>query len=160
MLISGMTISNLVDTGGSPGRRVRLLLVGLSLDFRAAYSTFSRPVRHDTHQVLHLRINLRIHPIPKLTSRMPLPVVATLMPLRFCRTMAANNRCASGCRAALPKLLLFINPNQILSWLTTRDSGAGYSPAIAAFQLLRPNRFSAPFGTSCLAVCLPQWREK
>lgn len=37
---SGMTISNLVDTGVSPGRRFQLLFIGLSLDFRAAYSTF------------------------------------------------------------------------------------------------------------------------
>jgi hypothetical protein len=40
VLISGMTISNLVDTGVSPGRRFQLLFIGLTLDFRAAYSTF------------------------------------------------------------------------------------------------------------------------
>lgn len=37
-------------------------------------------------------------------------VVATLMPLRCCRSIAADNRCASGARAALPELVLIYEP--------------------------------------------------
>nr|DAF16189.1 MAG TPA: hypothetical protein [Caudoviricetes sp.] len=32
------------------------------------------------------------------------------MPLSTCRIIAAYNRCASGIRAALPGLVLFMNP--------------------------------------------------
>lgn len=43
-------------------------------------------------------------------NSLPLPGVATLMPLRCCRSIAANNRCASGVRAALPELVLIYEP--------------------------------------------------
>lgn len=65
------------------------------------------------------------------------------MPLESCRPMPAYYQFRIGCPDASPALLLFINPNQMRSWLTTRDSGAGYAPAIAAFRLLRSNRVTA-----------------
>lgn len=43
-------------------------------------------------------------------NSLPHPGVATLMPLRCCRFIAADNRCASGVRAALPELVLIYEP--------------------------------------------------
>lgn len=48
--------------------------------------------------------------ISEAINSLPLPGVATLMPLRCCRVIAADNRCASGIHAALPELILFYEP--------------------------------------------------
>lgn len=56
-----MTIKNLVDTGVSPGRRFRFLFIGLGAGHLGAYSTMFHPAIPAYHQVLHLRISLRIH---------------------------------------------------------------------------------------------------
>lgn len=56
---------------------------------------------------------------------LPLPGVATLMPLRCCRSIAADNRCAFGVRAALPELVLIYEPLPIAtqaSSMATRGS--------------------------------------
>lgn len=43
-------------------------------------------------------------------NSLPLPGVATLMPLSCCRFIAADNRCESGVLAALPELVLIYEP--------------------------------------------------
>lgn len=48
--------------------------------------------------------------ISEAINSLPLPGVATLMPLRCCRVIAADNRCVSGIHAALPELILIYEP--------------------------------------------------
>lgn len=43
-------------------------------------------------------------------NSLPLPGVATLMPLRCCHVIAAYDRCAYGVRAALPEFVLIYEP--------------------------------------------------
>lgn len=50
------------------------------------------------------------HQSAAFINSLPLPGVVTLMPLRRCRSIAADNRCASGVRAALPELILIYEP--------------------------------------------------
>ena len=51
--------------------------------------------------------------ISEAINSLPLPGVVSLMPLRCCRSIAADNRCASGVRAALPELVLIYEPSPI-----------------------------------------------
>ena len=116
---SGMNISNLVDTGVSPGRRFQLLFTGLSLNFRAAYSTFFSSSQSRYPSGLTLAHQPAHSPHPKANYSLTHTLaVSALMPLSICRFIAANNRCSSGFRAALPKLLLIRNLNPMLSRLT------------------------------------------
>ncbi|SBM89092.1 hypothetical protein KVMX100_110131 [Klebsiella variicola] len=55
---------------------------------------------------------------------MPLPGVATLMPLSCCRIIAAYNRCTFGIRAALPELIVIYDPYPSLHRLAITRLGA------------------------------------
>lgn len=66
----------------------------------------------------------RSHSVNGSCNALPLPGVATLMPLSSCRIIAAYNRCASGVRAALPEHVpLFTLTTVCYTCSPLRDSG-------------------------------------
>lgn len=73
------------------------------------------------------------------------------MPLRCCRSIAADNRCASGVRAALPELVLIYEPLPITTqarYYATRGSimtaalpnGCGLSVLLVHFHALQKRK--------------------